>query len=90
MARGLRLVWSSSSPKRRAPDPTPFGAGSPPDRATLVAHDLVDAWLDTPSDSRAAAVADLVARIAEALKGHACIVLPVVDVAAGEEGPGSR
>lgn len=89
MASRLRLVWSSS-PAWRAPDPAPFRAGSSPPRAAVLARDLVDGWLDTPFDSRPAAIGDLVIRIAEAIEEHTRIMLPVVDVAAGEEGPGSR
>ena len=50
----------------------------------------MDSWLEAPFDSGAAALDDLVARIAAALEGHARIVLPVTDVAAAERGPGAR
>ena len=50
----------------------------------------MDSWLEAPFDSGAAALDDLVARIAAALEGHAHIVLPVTDVATAERGPGAR
>ena len=90
MASRPRLVWSSSSPTRRAPGSAPLRAGSPPSRATGLARDLVDSWLEAPFESGAAALDDLVARIAAALEGHTHIVLPVTDVAAAERGPGAR
>ena len=90
MASRLRLVWSSSSPTRRAPGCAPLRAGSPPSRATALAQELVDSWLEAPIDSGAAARDDLVDRIAAALEGHARIILPVTDVAAAERGPGAR
>jgi hypothetical protein len=65
MATGLRLVWSS--PPRRAPG-SPPRTGSPPSPSVIRARALVDAWVGAPFETGAAALDDLVQRIADALE----------------------
>jgi hypothetical protein len=81
MATGLRLVWSS--PTRRAPG-TPPRTGSPPSPSVVRARALVNAWVGTPFDTGAAAIDDLVLRIAAALESPE---LPIV-IAAEPASPG--
>ena len=89
MASGLRLVWSSSPP-RRAPGPAPLRAGRPPARATVLARELVDDWVGRSFEDGAEALDDLVERIAEALERRPPrVVLPVADVEIAGPAPGS-
>jgi hypothetical protein len=76
MATGIRLVWSSPTP--RAPGSLP-PAGSPPSPGIAAARALVDEWVCTPFESGAAAIDDLVLRIAAALSSRG---LPIAIAAA--------